>query len=193
MTAAGGGNSSSTVEESDHIVKVRDGHQMVVRVYKGPKSQNGPVMVVLHGGGWVLGGLDNEVLLCRTFCEKFNGLAVNVDYRLAPEVKFPTPVHDCYDAVKWTAENQSIHGGDFAKGFILAGVSAGANMAISCSHLADDENFTPKVTGVYLHVPSALAPQAVPEKWKSEYTSREDNRDAPILSAGSIQLFRSKY
>lgn len=61
-------------------------------------------MVMLHGGGWILGGLENEALLCRKWCEEFNGVSVNVDYRLAPEFKFPIPVHDCYDVVKWVCD-----------------------------------------------------------------------------------------
>ena len=60
-------------------------------------------MVMLHGGGFCLGGLDNEALLCRRWCEELNGVAINVDYRLSPEYKFPVPVYDCYDAVKWVS------------------------------------------------------------------------------------------
>lgn len=119
-------------------------------------------------------------------------MAVNVDYRLAPEFKFPIPVYDCHDAVKWTAENADVHGGDLTKGFVVAGISAGANMACSISHLARDEGMTPKLTGVYLSIPSLVAPEAVEEKWKSVYTSREENKDAPILNQGSMALFRSK-
>jgi acetyl esterase/lipase len=154
-------------------------------------SADGPVLVVLHGGGWVLGGLDNEALLCQTWCEQFNGVGINIDYRLAPEYKFPTPVHDCYDAVKWTAMNPDKHGGNLRKGFLIAGVSAGANMAVSCSHLAVDDKLTPEITGLYLSIPSVLAPEAVPEKWKPAYNSREENKDALILNAGAIALFRS--
>ena len=58
---------------------------------------------MLHGGGFCLGGLDNEALLCREFCKKYDGVAVNVDYRLAPEYKWPIPVHDSYDALKWVS------------------------------------------------------------------------------------------
>lgn len=56
---------------------------------------------MLHGGGWCLGDLDNEALLCRKWCEEFGGVSFNVDYRLAPEHKFPTGVEDAYDALLW--------------------------------------------------------------------------------------------
>lgn len=107
--------------------------------------------------------------------------------------KFPIPANDCYDAVKWAAANSKVHGGDLSKGFIVSGVSAGANMACSVAHLARDENLSPPLTGVYLNIPSLLAPQAVPDKLKSTYTSRDENKDAPILNSGAIALFRKLY
>ncbi|KAH8880515.1 alpha/beta-hydrolase [Thozetella sp. PMI_491] len=188
---ASAGPSDSSITETDHQIKTRDGSEITVRVYKGPESANGPVMMMFHGGGWVLGGLDNEALLCRKFCTELGGVSVNVDYRLAPEFKFPTAVYDCYDAVKWTAANASIHGGDLSKGFIVGGVSAGANLACSSAHLARDENLSPKITGAYLSIPSVLAPQAVPAKWKDSYLSREENKNALVLNEGAIALFHS--
>jgi acetyl esterase/lipase len=186
------GPPTSSISETDHRINTRDGQEIVVRVYRGPQSDNGPVMVMLHGGGFVLGGLDNEEVLCRKWCEEAGGVSVNVEYRLAPEFKFPIPVFDCCDAVKWTAENTQIHGGDLSKGFIVAGISAGANLGCVVSHLARDEGWA-KLTGVYLSIPSVLSPQAVPEKWQAEYKSREENEDAPILNKGAIALFRGTY
>ncbi|KAL1887604.1 hypothetical protein Sste5346_010105 [Sporothrix stenoceras] len=194
MTASAG-PSTSTITETDHKIPTRDGAEIIVRVYKDQNSTaSGPVLVMFHGGGWVLGDLDNEALLCRSWCEWVpGGASVNVDYRLAPEHKFPIPVHDCHDAVKWVAASSEIHGGDLTKGFVVSGVSAGANMACSVVHLARDEKLSPPLTGVYLNIPSLLAPQAVSDKWKSAYTSRNENKDAPILNSGAISLFRKLY
>ena len=88
--------------EEDRQIPVRDGSSITVRIHspKSPPKDGSPVFVVYHGGGFVLGGLDNEALLCRKFTE-LGGVAVNVDYRLAPEYPFPTPVNDAYDALKW--------------------------------------------------------------------------------------------
>lgn len=149
-------------------------------------------MVMFHGGGFILGGLENEESLCRQWCKKFNGISINVGYRLAPEFVFPTAPLDAYDSVKWTAANSAIHGGDLSKGFILAGISAGANLACTVSHLARDDGMTPKISGLSLGIPSLLSPQAVPDKWKSEYRSREENRDALILNQDSITYFRRR-
>lgn len=57
--------------------------------------------MVLHGGGFCLGGLENEELNCRNFAEKLGAVCVNVDYRLAPEHPFPAAVDDSWDALKW--------------------------------------------------------------------------------------------
>jgi acetyl esterase/lipase len=148
-------------------------------------------MVMVHGGGYVLGGLENEEALCRQWCTEFDGVSLNVDYRLAPDFAFPTAPHDAYNAVKWTAANSHVHGGDLSKGFIVGGISAGANLVCSVSHLARDDGMTPKITGLFLSIPSLLEPLAVPEKWKSEYKSREENKNALVLNQDAISFFRS--
>lgn len=88
--------------EEDRTIPTRDGSSIIVRIHspKLPPKDGSPIFVVYHGGGFILGGLDNEALLCRKFTE-LGGVAVNVDYRLAPEHPFPVPIHDAYDALKW--------------------------------------------------------------------------------------------
>lgn len=84
-------------------MQMRDGHKITARVYKADGQPPGPLGIVLHGGGWCLGGLANEELLCRLMASKLGMVAVNVDYRLAPEYPFPTGPHDCFDATKWAS------------------------------------------------------------------------------------------
>jgi acetyl esterase/lipase len=182
---------ASDIDEVDHTIPTRDGNSITVRIYRTRETHGGPVMVMLHGGGWVLGGLDNEALLCRDWVEQCRGVAINVDYRLAPEAKFPVPIYDSYDALLWTASHEDVHKGDLRKGFIIAGISAGASMASTIAHLARDEVMQPPITGCYLSIPSLLAPQAVPENLKKSYLSREQHKDAPVLGQGAIALFRS--
>jgi acetyl esterase/lipase len=88
--------------EEERQIEVRDGSSITIRIHspKNISSDGCPVFVVFHGGGWVLGDLDNEIVLCRSFT-KLGGVAVNVNYRLAPENPFPIPVEDAYDALKW--------------------------------------------------------------------------------------------
>ena len=94
------GQSIPGVSEKDHQVTMRDGESITCRVYTSEK-EGGALGVIIHGGGWCIGGLENEELLCRLCCSKFGMVMVNMDYRLAPEHKFPVPVYDCYDATKW--------------------------------------------------------------------------------------------
>lgn len=88
--------------EEDRQIPVRDGSSITVRIHKpkAPPKDGCPIFVVYHGGGFTLGGLDDEAIMCRNFTE-LGGIAVNVDYRLAPEHPFPVPIEDAFDALKW--------------------------------------------------------------------------------------------
>lgn len=92
------------VKETDHQVSMRDNATIACRVYAPEQASGGcPLVVIYHGGGWCIGGLENEELLCRLLTSKLGCVCVNVDYRLAPEHKFPVPVHDSLDATKWVS------------------------------------------------------------------------------------------
>ena len=95
----------TTYIEEDRQIPVRDGASIMVRVHrpKNPPQGGSPGLVIYHGGGFCLGGLDNEVGTCRAWTE-LGGVAVNVDYRLAPEHPFPVPINDAYDALKWVGD-----------------------------------------------------------------------------------------
>lgn len=96
-------NTSWPLSEEDRQIPTRDGNKIAVRVYTPDKAVEGghPLVVMFHGGGFSLGDLDSEEWNCRAFCAKLGCVVVNVDYRLAPEHPFPTPVNDAWDAVKW--------------------------------------------------------------------------------------------
>jgi acetyl esterase/lipase len=81
-------------------------------------------------------------------------------------------------------------GGNAKKGFVIGGISAGGNLAAVISHLYRDEQISPPLTGIYLSVPILLSPEAVPEKLKDQYLSREQNQNAPILNKEAMTLFR---
>ena len=100
MTATLGGSEPGVKEEKDHQVPVQDGSKITVRTYH-PEQTGGPLAVLYHGGGWCIGGLENEELLCKRLCGRLGFVVANVDYRLAPEHKFPIPVTDSWDATKW--------------------------------------------------------------------------------------------
>jgi acetyl esterase/lipase len=90
------------------------------------------------------------------------------------------------------ASNLSSLGGNAAKAFIIGGISAGANICAVISHLYRDEKISPPLTGVYLSIPSLFSPEVVPERFKDQYHSLEQNANAPVLGKGSMELFASE-
>lgn len=102
-----------------------------IRIYTPAAATGGerlPVLVYYHGGGFVVGSLDCYDAMCRHLALRSAGIVVSVDYRLAPEHKFPAAVDDAYDALCWVGENAGDFGGDGAR-LALAGDSAGGNLA----------------------------------------------------------------
>lgn len=89
----------------EHDIKIpgRDGYPIPARVYgpKSPPAAGSPLIVLYHGGGFCVGGLGDEEQNCRNFAKRFGAIAINVDYRLAPENPYPIPVNDAWDSFKW--------------------------------------------------------------------------------------------
>jgi acetyl esterase len=105
-----------------------------------PKGKPTALIVFYHGGGWVIGGIDETEIIARFLVDATGAGVVLVDYHLAPEHPFPAPVEDCYDALLWSA-------GEAAKlgvPVVVAGDSAGGNLATVCALLARD-NSGPKL------------------------------------------------
>lgn len=96
-----------------------------------------PVLVYLHGGGWVAGSPKTHKKVGYRFAEK-GYLVFNVDYRMAPEHPFPTPFEDCMQAIRWAAKTAAQYGGDAAR-LAVGGDSAGGNLSAACAAaFADD-------------------------------------------------------
>lgn len=98
-----------------------------IRVYQSAQGP-APVIVHFHGGGWVVGSLDTHDPFCRYLSGLTNAIIVSVDYRLAPEHKFPAAVEDAEAATRWVLAHAAELGGDPSRVFI-SGDSAGANLA----------------------------------------------------------------
>ena len=88
----------------DRTIPGPDG-QVPVRIYRPDGSGPFPILVWFHGGGWVVGDLEIADATARHLAVSASCVVVSVDYRLAPETKFPGPAEDCYSATQWAAQN----------------------------------------------------------------------------------------
>jgi len=134
--AATAGPAPQMARAEDHVLSV-EGGTIALRVLVPPQGARG-VIVYYHGGGWVIGAIDEYDTLARKLAERTSCAIVLVDYRLAPEHRYPTAVDDSYVALEWTAARVSdITGRDRAP-LMVAGDSAGGNLAAVMAQRARD-------------------------------------------------------
>lgn len=117
-------------------ISARDGHLIPARLY-APSAEVLPLLVYFHGGGFVIGSVATHDTLCRTLSHLAHCAVVSVDYRLAPEHKFPVAANDAWDAVQWLFNNAASLGLDGAR-LAVGGDSAGGTLAAVCAIHARD-------------------------------------------------------
>ncbi|GME36548.1 Potassium transporter [Neofusicoccum parvum] len=191
------------LEISEFNVSARDGHPVLIRSYR-PSDKKAdeliPLVIYLHGGGFVTGGLETDDRSCRAVALRCGVVVLNVEYRLAPENKFPIGWQDSYDVAASPAAQKQLSV-DPTKGFILGGTSAGANFTAGLSHFFaghDDptessEKLSPPLTGLMFIAPSVCHPSARPEQYADRILSVDEITDAPGLTRKSIDYFAAKY
>ena len=113
------------------------GPNIPVRIYTPAGNGPFPIVVWFHGGGWVVGDLDMADATARHLTVGAECVVVSVDYRLAPETKFPGPAEDCYAATQWVAQHAAAINGD-AQRIAVGGDSAGGNLAAAVALMARD-------------------------------------------------------
>jgi acetyl esterase len=111
--------------------------QIPVRVYRPSAAQDLPVLVYFHGGGFVICNLDTHDRTCRMLANASGCVVVSVDYRLAPEHKFPAAAEDAYSATRYVSEHASEFGIDPSR-IAVGGDSAGGNLATVVAMMARD-------------------------------------------------------
>ncbi|MDP9181762.1 MAG: alpha/beta hydrolase [Actinomycetota bacterium] len=126
-----------SVDAQDRHVTTRDGASIRVRVYRSSEPTDQPVLYI-HGGGFVVGGIDSCDHICRRLAHESGAVVVSVEYRLAPDHAFPIPVHDSADAAYWLIEHADELGVDPSK-LVVGGDSAGGNLAAVLAVLFRDE------------------------------------------------------
>lgn len=186
------------VAEEIQSIPAQDGHELHLRIFRAKRSAPtpGPVIMLWHGGGWVLGSPTMVAECARALVLRFGAVVVAPNYRLAPEHPWPASFNDAWDGFTWVRENaQRVLRADPSRGFIIGGVSAGASMALVFAHLARDEKLEPKVTGVYSACGSmrVFDPERLEDQYRERYLSRtqEECLDNPVLSRNLTQLMDS--
>lgn len=134
----------------DKTINGRTG-EISIRIYRPSDKPCLPVLLFIHGGGWVLFSPATYDPLCTAICSEADCMIVSVGYRLSPESKFPVAPDDCMDALQWVLSNASGIGGD-PTNVIVCGDSAGGNLAAVTAIRARDEGF-PKLAGQVLIYP----------------------------------------
>ncbi len=110
-----------------------------IRVYTPDAPAPRPALMYFHGGGWVLCDLDTHDVPCTAIARRAAAVVIAVDYRLAPEHRFPAAVDDCYAATQWVASNAARLGIDPNR-LSVSGDSAGGNLAAVVSLKSRDEH-----------------------------------------------------
>jgi acetyl esterase len=171
------------------VAKVEDreipgpGGPIPIRVYTPEGSGLRPVLVYYHGGGWVVGSRDLVDVPVRALANRSGCVVVSVEYRLAPEHKFPAAPEDCYAATRWVAENAAALGVDPNR-LAVGGDSAGGNLAAAVSLMARDRG-GPKIAYQLLIYPVT----------NRDFTTRsyQENADDYLLTRNAMIWFWDHY
>ncbi|HUI25346.1 MAG TPA: alpha/beta hydrolase [Candidatus Kryptonia bacterium] len=164
-------------------VGVEIGHGVRADIIAPAGTPPFPVLIYLHGGGWSIGSPATHHKVARQLCAGAGALVVNVDYRLAPEHPFPTPLDDCVAAARWTRANVGRFGGDHTR-LAIGGDSAGGNLSAAViNDLRNDIRFRAAllIYGAY----DVVGCRRDYDKWAPE----ED----PVIPKHSMDLMIAAY
>lgn len=164
---------------ADHTVN----EHVSVRVYRyDDAEEKAPAIVWIHGGGHVIGSVQSYNSVCTRLCSASRATVVSVEYRLAPEHKFPAAVQDSFKALEWVVENATRLNIDTDR-LAVAGDSAGGNLAAVTAILARD-------AGISLRAQGLVYPVTAPD---AESASHHANAEGKILTRDMILWFQSHY
>lgn len=168
--------------EVDHVEDT-SANGVPVRWYRPAADGPLPIVVFIHGGGFVFGSVRTHDALARRIARDAGAVVISVDYRLAPENPFPAAVEDCWTALQWTAEHAVELGGDPAR-IAVAGDSAGGNLAAVLTHLARDAGGPALVFQLLLYPVTSE---------HQDWPSITENAEAPVLTKRGIEYFAALY
>jgi acetyl esterase len=153
------------------------------RVYRPEIDGPVPTVVFFHGGGFVIGDLDTHDGTARSLCRLVGAVVVSVDYRLAPEDRWPAAVDDCVAATRWAAAHVDSLGADPAR-LSVAGDSAGGNLAAVVTQVFRDES-GPALAAQLLAYPAT--------DMTGSFPSVAENAEGYFLTADDMAWFHEQY
>lgn len=159
------------------------GGEIPIRIYTPEASGPLPLVMFFHGGGFVLCSLETHDELCRALCRDTAAVVVSVDYRLAPEARYPAAADDCYAALEWCAAHAAELGADGTR-IAVAGDSAGGNLAAVTALRARD------LGGPALRHQTLIYPAT---SCAFDTPSYRDNAEGYFLTADAMRWFWSHY
>jgi acetyl esterase len=171
--------SNAVSTEVVHEIRDVQAGSILCRLYRPSAQTDLGLLVFFHGGGWVIGDLNSHDGVCRSLANKSGHAVLSVDYRLAPEHKFPAAFDDCASAVKWAHDNSSVLGIDNTR-MAVGGDSAGGNLAAAVA-LAEV---------VPLKFQMLIYPAV---DMRMESPSITENAQAPILTKAVMTWFVDLY
>ncbi|KAJ6151281.1 CAZyme family CE10 [Penicillium chermesinum] len=181
------------------------GGEITIRIFEpAPKEDgNGQIMkraayVNFHGGGWVFGGLSTDHDFCKTLVHGLEGhlVAFDVDYRLAPENKYPVPLDDCWTAFNWIRDHKATELNLDPSRFAVGGASAGGHLAAVTAHLCRDAGIPLRLqvlTVPVCDIHSSFTPEGVFDPKLTPYESYREMEYAPALPAARMAYFHRHF
>ena len=169
----------------DHRVPTRDGASVPARLYADQAAGTGaalPALLYMHGGGFTIGGIESHDIICRVLARLSGAAVVSLDYRLAPEHRFPTAVHDSWDALDWLVAQAPVLGLDAAR-LAVGGDSAGGTLAAVAALHARDIGL--KLALQLLIYPGTTDHQDTPSHHRFEH--------GPVLDKPLVDWFFKQY
>jgi acetyl esterase len=174
--------------DSAHPLSIPASHGAIpARIYtpKTLRKSNGlaPCLVFFHGGGWVIGDLESHDVVCRKLAHEAEMIVISVDYRLAPEHKFPAAADDAIEATKWIAANAKTLGIDAGQ-ISVGGDSAGGNLTAVVALAARDGD-GPKLASQVLIYPAT--------DFAMSHASHREPETSILLTHSVIKWFCHQY
>jgi acetyl esterase len=167
----------------EKMISTRDGETHIF-LYRPLKEQPLlPIFVNIHGGGFVKGHREQDIVFSKNICSHMNCIVIDIDYATAPEKKYPYALHQCYDIVKWAWQNSDDLGIDRSK-IVIGGHSAGGNLTVAIAIMA-------KQTKEF-----QIRMQIIDYPSLDLYTPPEQKRNAhknPSLNPEKVKLYNDLY